>query len=116
MALAQKLGAPLQLLFEGEGHIITVELKNGDSYRGVLTEAEDTMNCQLKEVTLTNREGRVQRLEHVFLRGGTIKFIVLPDILKQAPILKRISQIRESKSKSSNKPTSVKSARSSGKK
>lgn len=39
----------MKLLHEGEGHIVTVELKNGEIYRGVLVEAEDTMNCQMKE-------------------------------------------------------------------
>ena len=94
-----KVGAPLQLLFEGEGHVVTVELKNGDTYRGVLQEAEETMNCQLKDVTLTAREGRVQRLEHVFLRGGTIKFIMMPDILKNAPIFKKVNAMRQAKVK-----------------
>ena len=77
---------------------MTIELKNGEIYRGLLQEAEDTMNCQLKEgkinckqyrnfithictkfitVTMTARNGRVQKLESVFLRGGHIKFIVL---------------------------------------
>ena len=40
---------PIQLLHEGEGHIVTVELKNGEIYKGLLSDAEDTMNCQLKE-------------------------------------------------------------------
>lgn len=42
-------GVPVKLLFQGEGHIVTVELKNGEVYRGQLVAAEDTMNCQLKE-------------------------------------------------------------------
>ena len=42
-------GVPIKLLFQGEGHIVTVELKNGEVYRGKLTTAEDTMNCQLRE-------------------------------------------------------------------
>ena len=41
-------GAPIQLLFEAENHIITAELKDGTTYRGILTAAEDTMNVQLK--------------------------------------------------------------------
>jgi len=98
MALSNA-GAPIQLLFEAENHIVTVELKNGETYRGILTDAEDTMNCQLKEVTMTAKEGRVQRLEHVFLRGGNIKFIVLPDVLKNAPIFKKVNQMRASKVK-----------------
>jgi len=46
---AELVGVPITLLHEGEGHVVTVELKNGETYRGLLTEAEDTMNCQLKE-------------------------------------------------------------------
>ena len=42
---------PIKLLHEGEGHVVTVELKNGETYRGMLTEAEDSMNCQMKEGT-----------------------------------------------------------------
>lgn len=97
MAALMNVGAPIQLLFEGEGHIVTVELKNGETYKGLLVKAEDTMNCQLKDVTMTAKEGRVQRLEHVFLRGGNIKFIVMPDILKNAPIFKKVNQMRQSK-------------------
>ncbi len=39
----------MKLLHDGEGHIVTVELKNGEIYRGLLSDVEDTMNCQLKE-------------------------------------------------------------------
>ena len=85
---------PLTLLHEGEGHVVTVELKNGESYRGLLSEAEDTMNCQLRDVTVTARDGRVTRLEQVFLRGGMIKFVILPEILKNAPIFKVVKDMR----------------------
>eukprot|EP01035_Chromulina_nebulosa_P018229 gene18229-23898_t len=63
-------GVPIKLLHEAEGHVVTIELKVGDIYRGLLIEAEDTMNCQLKEVTYTARNGRVSKLELVFIRGG----------------------------------------------
>jgi small nuclear ribonucleoprotein D3 len=46
---ASTLGVPIKLLHEAEGHVVTVELKNGETYRGVLTDTEDTMNCQMKE-------------------------------------------------------------------
>lgn len=42
-------GVPVKLLHDGEGHVVTVELKNGEVYRGLLSDVEDTMNCQLKE-------------------------------------------------------------------
>ena len=43
---------------------------------------------------MTGRDGRVSKLEQVFLRGGQIKFIVLPELLKSAPVLKKIQALR----------------------
>lgn len=45
------MGVPIKLVHEAEGHVVTVELKNGETYRGLLSEAEETMNCVLKEGT-----------------------------------------------------------------
>ena len=42
------VGIPVILLHDAEGGIITIEMKNGDSYRGFLDEAQDNMNCTLK--------------------------------------------------------------------
>jgi small nuclear ribonucleoprotein D3 len=42
------VGIPIILLHDAEGGIITIELKNGDSYRGLLDESQDTMNCTMK--------------------------------------------------------------------
>lgn len=46
---------------------------------------------------MTARDGRVCRLENVFLRGGNIKFVVLPEILKSSPILKKVQTIKAKK-------------------
>ena len=43
------IGVPIKLLHEAEGHVVTVELKTGEAYRGLLEESEDTMNCRMKE-------------------------------------------------------------------
>jgi small nuclear ribonucleoprotein D3 len=85
-AAKDSVGVPVKLLHEAESHIVTVELKNGDVYRGTLEESEDTMNCQLRNVVHTAREGRVTRLDAVYLRGSQVRFIVLPDVLKGAPL------------------------------
>ena len=42
------LGVPVKVLHEAEGHIVTVETATGELYRGVLIEAEDNMNMQVK--------------------------------------------------------------------
>ena len=46
---AKTVGVPIKLLHEAEGHVVTVELKTGEAYRGLLEESEDTMNCRMKE-------------------------------------------------------------------
>ena len=46
---------------------------------------------------MTAKDGRISRLEDVFLRGGQIKFIVLPDLLKSAPVLKKIQALKAKK-------------------
>lgn len=48
-------------------------------------------------VTMTGRDGRVSKLENVFIRGGHIKFIVLPDLLRVSPVLKKIQTLRANK-------------------
>ncbi|RZF40201.1 hypothetical protein LSTR_LSTR017433, partial [Laodelphax striatellus] len=83
------IGVPIKVLHEAEGHIITCETNTGEVYRGKLIEAEDNMNCELSSTTVTYRDGRVAQLEHVYLRGSKIRFFILPDMLKNAPMFKR---------------------------
>merc|ERR1712014_81461 len=80
----------VKLLHESIGHIVTVELKTGEVYRGDMTSTEDNWNCQLKNVLATARDGRRAQLEHIFIRGSHIRFLTVPDMLKHAPMFKRI--------------------------
>ncbi|CAO3675812.1 unnamed protein product [Umbelopsis vinacea] len=84
------IGIPIKLLHEAQGHIITLELKTGQLYRGKLYDAEDNMNVQLKEVTVTARDGRVSQLEQVYIRGSQVQFFIVPDMLKNAPMFKNV--------------------------
>ncbi|EDQ88798.1 uncharacterized protein MONBRDRAFT_32618 [Monosiga brevicollis MX1] len=85
------ISVPIKIMHEGEGHVVTIELKNGEIYRGKLVEAEDNMNSQLRDVTFTARDGQVAHVESVYIRGSKIRFFVLPDMLKNAPMFKRAS-------------------------
>ncbi|KAL2099834.1 hypothetical protein ACEWY4_004228 [Coilia grayii] len=82
------IGVPIKVLHEAEGHIVTCETNSGEVYRGKLVEAEDNMNCQMSNLTVTYRDGRVSQLEQVYIRGSKIRFLILPDMLKNAPMLK----------------------------
>ncbi|ODQ54379.1 Sm-like ribonucleo protein [Saitoella complicata NRRL Y-17804] len=92
------IGIPIKLLHESQGHVVTLELNNGQTYRGKLFEgifqtplymfqalisfrpAEDNMNVQLKDITVTARDGRVSHLDQVYIRGSHVRFFIVPDI------------------------------------
>ena len=83
------VGIPIKLLHEFEGHLIVAELKTGDVYRGKLVQAEDNMNCQLTDVTVTARDGRLSHLDFMYVRGSHVRFFIVPDMLGNAPMFKR---------------------------
>lgn len=83
------IGVPIKVLHEAESYIITCETNTGEVYRGKLIEAEDNMNCQMQNITVTYRDGRMAQLENVYIRGSKIRFLILPDMLKNAPMFKR---------------------------
>ncbi|KAL5679776.1 hypothetical protein ACJX0J_006161, partial [Zea mays] len=88
--MSRSLGIPVKLLHEAAGHVVTVELKTGEVYRGSLVECEDNWNCQLENITFTAKDGKVSQLEHVFIRGSRVRFMIIPDMLKNAPMFKRL--------------------------
>ena len=88
---------PIKLLHEGEGNTVIVELTNGEKYRGHLVRAEDNMNCQLSNVTMRAHDGKLSKLENVYIRGSRVRYVVLPDILKQSPMFQKVQQLKEAK-------------------
>ena len=89
------IGIPIKLLHEAEQHVITVELKSGELYRGYLTDVEDTMNMRLDDVWVTKRNGKQVRYEQIFIRGSQVRFIIMPDMLKHSPMFKRLAEQAE---------------------
>ena len=80
--MSKHVGIPIKVLHDAEGHTVTVELKNGEVFRGKLDEAEDNMNVHLSNCTKTAKDGKVTTLSNCFM--------ILPDILKNAPFFKKI--------------------------
>eukprot|EP00903_Cladosiphon_okamuranus_P014357 g13331.t1 len=88
---------PIILLHDAEGGIVTVELKNGEVCRGVLDEAEDSMNLVLKDCVKTNIRGKTTTLQQLYIRGNQIVFCIVPNMLRNAPMFARIKQWRKYK-------------------
>ncbi|KAL8735983.1 MAG: hypothetical protein Q9166_000545 [cf. Caloplaca sp. 2 TL-2023] len=68
--MTSTIGIPIKLLNEAQNHVVTLEITSGQVYRGKLIEAEDNMNVQLKDITVTARDGRVSHLDQVYIRGS----------------------------------------------
>jgi small nuclear ribonucleoprotein D3 len=101
-----------------QGHVVTLEITSGQVYRGKLLEgaflptntlratssskllliislfhtAEDNMNVQLKDITVTARDGRVSHLDQVYIRGSHVRFFIVPDMLRNAPMFRTRGQ------------------------
>ncbi|KAJ4299550.1 hypothetical protein N0V90_004796 [Kalmusia sp. IMI 367209] len=86
--MTSTIGIPIKLLNEAAGHIVTLEITSGEVYRGKLIEAEDNMNVQLKDITVTARDGRVAHLEQVYIRGSHVRYFIVPDMLRNAPMFR----------------------------
>lgn len=53
-------------------------------------QSEDNMNVLIENVVRTNRDGSKTSMEQVYIRGGQIRYFVVPDMLKHAPMFKNL--------------------------
>merc|ERR1711998_193945 len=98
MSSLKGVGIPVKLLHEAVGHIVTIEVISGEIYRGDMISAEDNWNCQLQNVLATGKNGSQSQLEQIFIRGSFIKLLTVPDMLKHAPMFKRMDPKYKNKS------------------
>lgn len=90
-----RVGIPIVLLHDAEGSVVSVETKAGELIRGLLFEAEDMMNLYLKNAVIYDRKGAKRKVDQVYVRGCQITFIVLPEMLRHAPMFHRIKHWRK---------------------
>eukprot|EP00485_Elphidium_margaritaceum_P003984 CAMPEP_0202687330 /NCGR_PEP_ID=MMETSP1385-20130828/3020_1 /ASSEMBLY_ACC=CAM_ASM_000861 /TAXON_ID=933848 /ORGANISM="Elphidium margaritaceum" /LENGTH=111 /DNA_ID=CAMNT_0049342101 /DNA_START=27 /DNA_END=362 /DNA_ORIENTATION=+ len=95
------ISATIKILSEAEGHVVTVEMLNNEQFRGTLSHSEDNMNCELRGVTHRARNGMISKMESVFIRGGQIRYFLLPELLKNAKEFESIRNISTEKQKDS---------------
>lgn len=91
------VGIPIKLLHEAKNQVVTVELKTGEMYRGHLIDVDDTMNCLLEKVQFTAQSGEQEFLNKIYVRGSKINFVIVPDMLKYAPMFKRVKNLAKLK-------------------
>eukprot|EP00560_Eucampia_antarctica_P000164 CAMPEP_0197833250 /NCGR_PEP_ID=MMETSP1437-20131217/18357_1 /TAXON_ID=49252 ORGANISM="Eucampia antarctica, Strain CCMP1452" /NCGR_SAMPLE_ID=MMETSP1437 /ASSEMBLY_ACC=CAM_ASM_001096 /LENGTH=135 /DNA_ID=CAMNT_0043437207 /DNA_START=87 /DNA_END=491 /DNA_ORIENTATION=- len=90
-----RVGIPIVLLHDCEGAVVSVETKNGEIIRGLLFEAEDMMNLYIKNAVVWSVDGVKRKVDQLYLRGKEIVFIVIPQMLRHAPMFQRIKHWRK---------------------
>lgn len=71
---------PLSLLRIAQSRPIMVELKNGETYSGLLVSCDTFMNLHLREAICTSRTGdRFWRIPECYVRGNTVKYLRLEE-------------------------------------
>eukprot|EP01067_Filipodium_phascolosomae_P007697 Filipodium_phascolosomae@DN6267_c0_g1_i1.p1 len=81
---------PLSLLKAAQNQPMLVELKNGETYSGVLTGCDLFMNLHMREIVCTSRDGdRFWKIQECYIRGNNIKYLRIPeeviDMVKEEP-------------------------------
>lgn len=90
------MGIPIVLLHDAEGAVVTIETKRGELIRGLLFEAEDMMNLYIKKAVIQGpKPGSKRAVDQIYVRGTEIVFIVLPEMLRHAPMFNRIKHWRK---------------------
>ncbi|XP_053212408.1 U6 snRNA-associated Sm-like protein LSm4 [Panonychus citri] len=71
---------PLNLLKKSQNHPMLVELKNGETFNGLLVSCDNWMNINLREVICTSRDGdKFWKISECYIKGTTIKYLRIPD-------------------------------------
>ncbi|CAD5214581.1 unnamed protein product [Bursaphelenchus xylophilus] len=71
---------PLSLLKTAQNQPMLIELKNGETYNGILIACDSWMNVHLKDAICTSKDGdRFLKIPEVYVRGATIKYLRIPE-------------------------------------
>ncbi|CAB9507417.1 ribonucleoprotein Sm D3 [Seminavis robusta] len=90
-----RVGIPIVLLHDAEGAVIEVETRS-HLVRGLIFEAEDQMNLYMKNCVVKECDtGAKRKVNQIYIRGPEIVFIILPSMLKHAPMFNRIKHWRK---------------------
>lgn len=81
---------PNNLLAAATNHQVMVELKNGDTYSGLLVKVDKFMNLQIRDtICIAASSADVKRVADMYIRGSAVKYLRLPpeveDVAKSRP-------------------------------
>ncbi|KAL6763911.1 hypothetical protein V8C86DRAFT_2484055 [Haematococcus lacustris] len=85
----------VRFLMKLSNETVQVELKNGSVIQGTITGVDIAMNTHLKAVKLTAKGKNPISLDHLSVRGNTIRYYILPDSLNLDTLLVDIDKPKQ---------------------
>eukprot|EP00200_Dunaliella_tertiolecta_P001939 CAMPEP_0202352414 /NCGR_PEP_ID=MMETSP1126-20121109/8622_1 /ASSEMBLY_ACC=CAM_ASM_000457 /TAXON_ID=3047 /ORGANISM="Dunaliella tertiolecta, Strain CCMP1320" /LENGTH=157 /DNA_ID=CAMNT_0048944633 /DNA_START=328 /DNA_END=802 /DNA_ORIENTATION=+ len=85
----------VRFLMKLANETVQVELKNGSVVQGTVTGVDMAMNTHLKSVKLTAKGKNPVSLDHLSIRGSTIRYYILPDSLNLDTLLVDIDKPKQ---------------------
>ena len=71
---------PTELLKTAVNHTMSVELKNGETYAGLLVGIDKFMNLHMRDIVASDKDGeRLWKIPDCYVRGNTVKGLRLPE-------------------------------------
>lgn len=77
----------VRFLMKLNNETVTIELKNGSIVQGTVEGVDIQMNSHLKNVKVTLKGKNPVPMEHLTIRGNTIRYVLLPDHLNLDTLL-----------------------------
>ena len=69
----------VRFLMKLANETVIIELKNGTVVQGTVSGVDIAMNTHLKSVKMTVKKRNPVSIEHLTIRGNTIRYFILPD-------------------------------------
>ena len=89
--MAAIASVPVAVLRDAVGHQVSVTLMNGDEFRGKLEKVDDkTLGVALAVVLFRRADGFTEAMAKTVVPGSRVKYVVLPDFMKNAPFFAEI--------------------------
>ena len=66
---------------------VTVELKNGSAVHGTVQGVDMSMNIHMRNVKVTLKGKNPVPMDHLTIRGSTIRYVLIPDHLPLETLL-----------------------------
>lgn len=82
-------GTLITFLQQLRGTLVEIELKNSSLVSGEITFVDSSMNTYLRHAKITAKGKAPVEAEEYMVRGGTIRYVIMPESLNTHDVLKR---------------------------